>query len=237
MEIAALPHAQRASTEMAEGALEIWGLAEWSLAAEALPEHLRFLVGFSPSQQERATSKPGLPFLEMSPAQQQRFLSLSLGGKARPSQEALAGARLRVSYSPPADGICVERGSAGIPLWPGLTGYGNERHIASHRAMTRDPPPISMREPDKRRLSSDKIGRGVPVDLGEDGEAGQPAHQPPGPRSGCRLFRGSPHPASFTGRDGRRGGACLNNASTREGSAAGRRSPRGSHPRSCAAPG
>jgi hypothetical protein len=102
MEIAGLPYAQRASTEMAEGAREIWGLAEWSLAAVGLPEHLRFLAEFSPSQRERATSGPGLPFLEMSPPQQQRFLSLALGEKARPSQDALAEALLRVEYCPTA---------------------------------------------------------------------------------------------------------------------------------------
>jgi hypothetical protein len=98
IEIAGLSADQRASAEMAEGAREIWELAEWSLATTGLPEHLRFLAGFSPAERERATSGEGLPFLEMSCSQQQRFLSLASGGEARLSPEA--GASLRVEYRP-----------------------------------------------------------------------------------------------------------------------------------------
>jgi hypothetical protein len=102
MEIAGLSHAQRTSAEMAEGAREIWGLAEWSLATVGLSEHLRFLAGFSPTQRERATSGRGLRFAEMSSAQQRRFLSLALGNGPQPPQEARSEARLRVEYRPEA---------------------------------------------------------------------------------------------------------------------------------------
>lgn len=110
IEIAGLSHAQRASEEMAEGACEIWGLAEWSLAAVALPDHLRFLAGFCPAQRERATGGKGLPFLEMSRAQQERFLALALGDEPRPSPETLARALLRVEYRPaaPPGGVPAE---------------------------------------------------------------------------------------------------------------------------------
>jgi hypothetical protein len=84
---------------MAEGAREIWGLDEWSLAAVALAEPLRFLAGLSPAQREQAISDRGLPLSEMSPAQQQRFLALAFGDRA-PLPEAVETARLYVKYCP-----------------------------------------------------------------------------------------------------------------------------------------
>jgi hypothetical protein len=100
IEIAGLSADQRASAEMAEGARETWELSEWSLAAVGLPEHLRFLSGFSPAERERAMSGEGLPFIEMSCSQQQRFRSLALGGEPRLSPEAEAEAALQVDYRP-----------------------------------------------------------------------------------------------------------------------------------------
>jgi hypothetical protein len=86
---------------MAEGARAIWGLAEWSLAAVGLPEHLRFLAGFSPAQRQRAMSREGLPFAEMSVAQQERYLFLAFGDEGRPPQAALLDMRLRVLENHP----------------------------------------------------------------------------------------------------------------------------------------
>jgi hypothetical protein len=103
MEIARLPQAQLDGREMAEGARELWGLAEWPLAAGGLRQHLRYLSAFAPEQRARAIDAAGLPFTEMSPAQQKGFLSVAIGAPeaAELAPEELAGAALRVDYTVP----------------------------------------------------------------------------------------------------------------------------------------
>jgi hypothetical protein len=103
-EIAQLSDAQLDAAEMAEGAKELWGLAEWELArSRNLRPHLRFLASFSSAQRQEALSSTGLAFTRMSLAQQQQFLALALAPETGGLQslEELAGATLRVDYSLP----------------------------------------------------------------------------------------------------------------------------------------
>jgi hypothetical protein len=102
VEIAQLPDAQLDATEMAEGARDCFGLAEWSLARNGVKRRdLRFLATFTPEQRQAAMSAAGLPFTRMSLAQQQRYLSLAFGPDDEPLQslDELTGAILRVDYS------------------------------------------------------------------------------------------------------------------------------------------
>jgi predicted DNA-binding protein (UPF0251 family) len=103
-EIAQLSDAQLDAVEMAKGAREQWGLAEWDLARNPmLRPHLRYLAGFTPAQRETAMSPAGLPFAEMSLAQQQQFLSFAFDEEADGirSLGGLEGATLRVDYVQP----------------------------------------------------------------------------------------------------------------------------------------
>jgi RNA polymerase sigma-70 factor, ECF subfamily len=106
IEIAHLPDTQLDAEEMAEGAEECFGLAEWELASNSpwrVRPHLRFLASFSPEQRVKAMSATGLPFGEMSLPQQQQYLALAFDADDEPlrSMEDLAGAALRVDYSQP----------------------------------------------------------------------------------------------------------------------------------------
>jgi hypothetical protein len=103
-EIVQLPDAQLDGAEMAEGARECYGLAEWGLARDAdLRPHLRYLAGFTPAQRQEAMSPPGLAFTKMPLAQQQGFIARALIPEADPLQslDELEGAVLRVDYSLP----------------------------------------------------------------------------------------------------------------------------------------
>jgi hypothetical protein len=103
-EIAQLSDAQLDAVEMAKGAREQWGLAEWDLARNPmLRPHLRYLAGFTPAQRETAMSPAGLPFAEMSLAQQQQFLSFAFDEESDGirSLGGLEGATLRVEYVQP----------------------------------------------------------------------------------------------------------------------------------------
>jgi len=102
-----------AGEEMAEGAREGWGLAEWDLARNwNVREGLRFLAEFTAALRQKALGAGGLPFTEMPLAQQQRFLAVPLNpagaGAAAvlltaplQSLEEFAGAALRVEYTQP----------------------------------------------------------------------------------------------------------------------------------------
>jgi hypothetical protein len=106
VEIALLADSQLDAAEMAEGARECYGLAEWDLACHwRLRHHLRYLAGFTPKQRREAMSDEGLPFARMPLAQQQQFLAYvvtdhPLSGPFQ-SLEELAGATLRVGYTQP----------------------------------------------------------------------------------------------------------------------------------------
>jgi RNA polymerase sigma-70 factor, ECF subfamily len=107
-EIALLPDTQLDAAEMAEGARDCFGLAEWDLARnENLRPHLRYLAGFTPEQRQKAMSDGGLPFAAMSLSQQQQFIAHAvqdhpLSGPFQ-SLEELAGATLRVEYTRPGE--------------------------------------------------------------------------------------------------------------------------------------
>src|SRR5207248_10606177 len=102
IEIAQLPDSQLGGDEMAEGAREWWGLAEWGLACdESLRPHLRYMATFTAEQRQKAMSGTGLSFTEMSLAQQQRFIAYALYGYPEPprSLDDLEGSVLRVDYT------------------------------------------------------------------------------------------------------------------------------------------
>jgi hypothetical protein len=104
VEIAQLSDAQLDAADMAEGAKECLGLAEWDLARhEDLRPHLRLLGSLSPAQRQGATAERGLPFAKLSLAQQQQFLALprTTWGLHVNSLEELAAVTLRVDYSQP----------------------------------------------------------------------------------------------------------------------------------------
>jgi RNA polymerase sigma-70 factor (ECF subfamily) len=109
IEIAGLRDTQLKGAEMAEGAKECYGLAEWDLARDVLVlPSLRYLAGFTPEQRRKAERAEGLSFAEMSLAQQQGFLARRWPAKlagtntpnpaSLPSLEELSGAVLRVDY-------------------------------------------------------------------------------------------------------------------------------------------
>jgi RNA polymerase sigma-70 factor (ECF subfamily) len=102
VEIACLPDAQQEGEEMYQGAVEWWGIPEWSLIHDrGFPLHVRFLAEFSPEQRRMMQSAEGLPFGKMSLAQQQGFLSRAIQGEPLRSFDELAGATLRVDYTQP----------------------------------------------------------------------------------------------------------------------------------------
>jgi hypothetical protein len=102
VEVAQLSDAQLDGLDMAEGARDCWGLAEWLLAWR-MRQDLRFLAAFTPAQRQMATSATGIAFTRMSLAQQQRFISVALGSQPGQLQslEELAGAALYVEYTQP----------------------------------------------------------------------------------------------------------------------------------------
>jgi RNA polymerase sigma-70 factor (ECF subfamily) len=111
VEIAQLTDAQLDAEEMAEGAREYLGLAEWDVArSRSARAHLRFLATLSPAQRREATSPDGLPLTKMSLAQQQQYLALGPAQAAREGAdradrieglEELTTATLRVDYTLP----------------------------------------------------------------------------------------------------------------------------------------
>jgi hypothetical protein len=102
VEIAGLSDAQLDGAEMREGAVEWWGIPEWSLLRDRdFRPHIRFLAQFTPEQRQMMTSAAGLPFGKMSLTQQQGFLSQAIKGEPIHSWDELAGATLRVDYTQP----------------------------------------------------------------------------------------------------------------------------------------
>src|SRR5262249_16009747 len=116
------PDAPLNSPHVAGGAQNCFSLVEWGLArnTNGLRPHLRYLAQLTPSQRQQAQSAEGLPFAQMSLAQQQRFLSLALGPQAdrlKSGLEALAGAALRVDYTLPGGFQWVKPEPPGTPRW------------------------------------------------------------------------------------------------------------------------
>jgi hypothetical protein len=104
VEIAQLSDSQLDGTEMAEGAMEYWGLKEWRLARDrTVRSHLRDLAAFTADQRQQMMSAAGLPFTRMSLPQQQKFIARAFenDNKALQSLDELSGATLRVDYTHP----------------------------------------------------------------------------------------------------------------------------------------
>jgi hypothetical protein len=95
---------------MAEGARELWGLEEWDLARGGVPRlHLHFLAQCTPAQRRLAIGPGGLPFTQMSLAQQQQYISLAFAYGPQPPDVRLtdlAEANLQVRYSLPGGYEC-----------------------------------------------------------------------------------------------------------------------------------
>jgi hypothetical protein len=104
IEIAQLSNAQLDAENMAEGAREVWGLAEWDLARNGnLRSHLRCLASLTGAQRQEAMSPAGLAFMKMTLAQQQQFISVGIGNEANSLQslQELSDAALHVDYTLP----------------------------------------------------------------------------------------------------------------------------------------
>jgi len=151
IEIAQLSDAQLDAAEMAEGARQCWGLAEWGLAGNGiLRPHLRYLAEFTPAQRDEAMSPAGLPLMKMSLVQQQGFLALGIRPAVRlESMEDLAGAVMRVDYRQPGEFRWQPPGWLQwfVPLEPGQMGrraltppiHGRTREAALQALREMDP--------------------------------------------------------------------------------------------------
>jgi hypothetical protein len=102
VEIAGLTDAQLDGEEMRQGAVEWWGIPEWSLLRRRnFRRHVRFLAEFTPEQRQMMQRAEGLPFGKMTLVQQQGFLSRAIQENPPRSVDELAGATLRVDYTQP----------------------------------------------------------------------------------------------------------------------------------------
>jgi hypothetical protein len=144
IEIAQLTDQQLDGAEMAEGAMECWGLKEWRLVRSGLLRpHVRFLASFTPEQRQEMMSAAGLPFTRMSLGQQQQgFLAGALfGGRTLQSLDDLAGATLRVDYSQPGWYQWLKPGDVS----PGRWAVSLEPGPKGRRALM---PPVRERTPE-----------------------------------------------------------------------------------------
>jgi hypothetical protein len=100
--IAGLHDAQLDSRTMAASVQTCYDLPEWSLAAvNNLRPHWRFLAGLPRPLREAALSEKGLSFRQLPLAQQQQFVTLTLGPNPAESRwEDFANATLQVQYQP-----------------------------------------------------------------------------------------------------------------------------------------
>jgi hypothetical protein len=127
LEITGLPDAQLDASDMAEGARECFGLREWDVARNRrLRPHLRCLALLTPAQRREAMSPTGLPFRQMSLAQQQAFTALMgpYSGSIH-SLEELAAAALHVQHTQP--------GGFGLEMPPGPFGKAFELSMVRER--------------------------------------------------------------------------------------------------------
>jgi RNA polymerase sigma-70 factor, ECF subfamily len=128
VEITQLTDAQLDAAEMAEGARELWGLAEWDLARGQMARpHLRYLASFAPERRQQAMSAAGLSFSQMTLAQQQQFLSFAVHGAPLQTLQELDGAVLRIEYTQPGSFQWGEPGWQGYSTrWAIRLGPGRE---------------------------------------------------------------------------------------------------------------
>jgi hypothetical protein len=89
LEMASLTDQQLDSTIVGEGIQHCWGLRGWWYAAQPLTRHdARFLSLFAAEQRQRILRPAGLPFRDLTPAQQQATIAL---GQEREDQMARDG--------------------------------------------------------------------------------------------------------------------------------------------------
>jgi hypothetical protein len=108
IEIAGLTDVQLDSPTTAEGARDCFDLVEWDLTrggtASLTRTHLRYLATLTPAQRQSALTTTGLPFSQLSLAQQQQLLAHlgpRLGWAHIQSLEQLSGAVVRLEYTQP----------------------------------------------------------------------------------------------------------------------------------------
>jgi RNA polymerase sigma-70 factor (ECF subfamily) len=123
--------------EMAEGAQDCLGLAEWVLVrSKWLRPHLRYLATFTPEQRQMALRTEGIPFTRLTLAQQQQFIAFTTLYDEPPSWEDLQGASLRVDYCQPGG---FQWGNPDIPWswarWVVIVEHGREGHWAPRPAV------------------------------------------------------------------------------------------------------
>jgi hypothetical protein len=136
LEIAQLSDAQLDATEMAKGARECFGLREWDIARhQRMRPHLRCLAQLTPVQREIAMTAAGLPFRQMSLAQQRQFIAVALVGWLK-SLEELPEAIVRVGYTQP--------GTFELKL------PGDPRRESIHWALVREPTRMAALEAARR---------------------------------------------------------------------------------------
>jgi RNA polymerase sigma-70 factor, ECF subfamily len=133
VEIAQLTDDQLDGSEMAEGAIECWGLKEWHLLQRWTSErrwglrgHVRFLAEFTPDQRREMMSAEGLPLKKMTLAQQQGFITRAFLFDNRPlhSLEELQGATLRVDLTQPGWYQWIRTGDLSARRWAVSLGPG-----------------------------------------------------------------------------------------------------------------
>jgi hypothetical protein len=159
LEIAQLSDAQLDATEMAEGARDCWGLAEWNLPRGGFQRpHLRYLAQLISAQRQEAMGPAGLPFMRMSLMQQQQFIamisSMSMGPPPLQSLDEVAGASLRVAYTRPGE-FQVQ-----VPAAPG----GREREPVE-LALVREPTRVAALQAAHRFNPDVEPGEIVPTEL------------------------------------------------------------------------
>jgi hypothetical protein len=159
LEIAQLSDAQLDATDMAEGARECWGLAEWGLPRGGFQRpHLRYLAQLTSAQQQEALGAAGLAFTRMNLAQQQQFIAMVSGMSMGPPQlrslEELAGATLRIAYTRPG-GFQVQ-----VPAAP-----GGRQHEPAELVLVREPTRAAALQAAHRLNPEVEPGEIVPTEL------------------------------------------------------------------------
>ena len=107
VEMAQLSDAQIESVDMADGAWAIYGLSEWDWMRQKMARaQWRLLAEFAPTQLAAVAGPKGIPFEQMTLAQQQGCISLlteyqKQTGGAPPRLEDFTGATLRVIFPKP----------------------------------------------------------------------------------------------------------------------------------------
>jgi hypothetical protein len=159
LEMAGMSDPQLDGEAVAAGVEHYWGLREWAcLGSPAGRQDARCLALLSPEQLRRAQEPAGLPFKELTPAQQQAIMRLqyekdeAIAGREAPpasirSPEEFARASLTAFYAPAGWYLALlPPGSAhDNPSWTGPWDYAGGRTeaeaiAAAHRRYPRSSP-------------------------------------------------------------------------------------------------